>query len=85
MRDHKGILRTDYATTFMCALDFVRALNERPAWIKWLCRPLFGKWAYSEFKCLIRALDNEKYQPFYSYGLEEASYHRKEPWRWWKS
>lgn len=67
--------------SFMCSLDFVRALNERPWIVKVLCRLFFGKWAYSEFNLMIRSMDG--YQQFYSYGLRDACYHKDEKLRWW--
>jgi hypothetical protein len=80
-----GYQAPDYARVFMCALDFIRAMNERPWLVKILCRLFFGKWAYSEFCLMVRALDEQRYDPFYSYGLEEAAYHRPERLTWWSA
>lgn len=75
---------TNFARLWMPTMDFYRALNERPVWVKLLFRLLVGKWAYSEFMIAMRIIQQEGHDPLYSYGLEHANYHKSEPWRWWE-
>ena len=69
----------------MWALDFVRALNERPESVKLSLREVFGEFAYAEFVGMVNAFEKDGYFPFFEYGLEELNYHNEErPNRWWK-
>ena len=68
----------------MWALDFIRAVNERPAWAKFILRLVIGKYAYAEFLGIIWALDKKGYYPFWDYGCEGMDYHEKKlPRVWW--
>lgn len=70
----------------MEVLDFIRALNERPAWVKLLFRLVVGKYAYREFLFVVKNIRDSGYGPFYDYGLNHHEYHADEqPWLWWKS
>ena len=74
-----------YASYTIWSLDFIRALNELPVWRKLLLRVVFWKHAYSEFRGLVTAFEEDGwYNPFYSYGLENIDYHKdKQGWKWW--
>jgi len=64
-------------------LDFIRALNERPAWLKLLFRIVVGEYAYREFLFMVANI--EGYDPLGEYGCRELEYHReRKPWVWWK-
>jgi hypothetical protein len=68
----------------MAALDFLRALNERPLWVKLLFRIVVGRHAYREFLFIVTNCREDGYDPTMDYGLEFVSYHNDEqPWRWW--
>lgn len=69
------------AVVFAWALDFVRAMRERPLWAKILFRLAMGKYAYREFIGMMDAIEDDGYplyHPFISYGLEEMDYHQDE-------
>lgn len=51
----------------MCALDFSRALNSRPAIARWAVRRLLGKFAVAEYMGLQRALQDSGYDPDMEY------------------
>lgn len=63
-------------------LDFIRALNERPALLKLLFRVVVGESAYREFLFMV---DNiREYGPFNDYNLHHHEYHKDEKqWIWW--
>lgn len=75
----------DYSKIAMCALDFVRALNERPWVLKVLCRLFFGRYAYREFTLIVENLHLEGLDPLSDYGCEGCSYHDEpQPLAWWQ-
>jgi len=66
------------------ALDFERALRQRPLWAKLLFRVIAGQYAYREFIGLQDALKKEGWTPYIDYGLEHVSYHSHDvPGQWW--
>lgn len=74
----------DYSRMYMPALDFIRAMNERPWWVKVLCRLFFGKYAYREFLFMVNICKQDGTDPFMDYGLQELEYHRdQQPLKWW--
>lgn len=69
-------------TPAMEELDFIRALNERPAWLKLLFRLVVGESAYREFLFMVGNIQD--YDPFHEYMLHDHKYHMDcKPWRWW--
>ena len=78
------LMTTNLFTAGAWALDFIRAYNERPLWAKLAARLIFGKYAYSEFYCLVRHLEKHGPDPFYDYELEAMDYHKPYPLQWWK-
>jgi hypothetical protein len=82
-RFHDQNLRRDIPA--MEVLDFVRALNERPAWLKLLFRLVVGKYAYTEFLFVVKNMRDSGYDPLAEYGCQDHDYHTYErPWLWWK-
>lgn len=76
---------SDWATSSFWALDFCRALRERPWWARMAFRWVVGKYAYREFVGIQDSLMRNGYNPFYSYGIEETDYHNDRlPDRWWE-
>ena len=70
-------------------IDFIRALNERPAIIKIMLKFLFGRYAYREF---IGMIDDQERKGAslldrnIGYELEKMEYHNdKMPLVWWKN
>ncbi len=75
---------TDWATTFAWALDFVRAMRERPLWAKILFRIVQGRYAYREFYGIVKALKEGGFSPYSEYELEHMNYHKDlVPFDWW--
>lgn len=67
------------------ALDFERALRQRPLWARLLFRLIAGRYAYREFIGLQDSLAKEGWTPYMDYGLEHVSYHGSSvPDRWWE-
>jgi hypothetical protein len=67
------------------ALDFTRAVADRPLIYRLLFRLIIGKYAIREFYGLIQKLREIGYaiEPGW-YGLEECEYQKdKIPWKWW--
>jgi len=56
------------------ALDFIRALRERPLWARVLFRLVCGRCAYREFIGLMDDLERADLLPYFPYGLETISY-----------
>ena len=76
--------RVNYATTFAWALDFCRAVRERPWWARWLFGIVLGKYAYREFIGVQDALARESFDPYMDYSLQGVEYHAdKLPLKWW--
>ena len=74
-----------YADIVGWAVDFIRALRDRPLWAKVLVRVCMGKYAYQEFVGLMKALEKEGISPYLDYDLENMSYHKDKVQRyWWK-
>ena len=70
-------------TTFAWALDFIRALLERPLIVKLLLRPLFGKYAYREFVGMVDSLKSWDLVNI-GYYLKDCNYHKDKIRRdWW--
>lgn len=67
------------------AVDFIRALRERPLWARVLFRLSLGKYAYREFIGLMDDLERDGHSPYFCYGLERMGYHRDEIplLQWW--
>ena len=57
------------------AIDFARAMRERPWWVRILFRFVVGRYAYREFIGLQDALTMDETSPYFSYGLEDMDYH----------
>jgi hypothetical protein len=75
---------TDYACISAWALDFVRALRERPLLAKIVFRLVAGKYAYREFVGMMDAMQREIGTVYMDYGLEGSQFHRDRlPMRWW--
>lgn len=69
----------------MSALDFMRAMNERPLIIKWLCRLFMGRYAYREFLFMLSNAHKDGFGPCEEYGLRDHDYHDDpQPWIWWQ-
>ena len=67
------------------AIDFIRALDERPIIIKYLIRFIFGRYAYREFLGMIEAIKKNGSYIFTGYSLENQEYHKdKMPVKWWE-
>jgi hypothetical protein len=70
---------------FVWALDFFRAMRERPLWAKYLMRFVMGKYAYREFIGLHDALIDSGYSPHYGGVGEGVDYYKdKVPFDWWR-
>lgn len=59
----------------MAALDFVRALHDRPRIFRWLFKIAVGRYAYREYQIFVWGLDVQGYDPFWGYDLEDMDYH----------
>ena len=78
-----NVRTANHRTPAMEELDFIRALNERPVWLKLLFRLVVGESAYREFLFMVSNICS--YGPFEEYGLHDHKYHRDhKPWRWWE-
>jgi len=67
------------------AMDFLRALNERPFLCKVFLRLLFGKYAYREFIGMRDAVEKETVGIDIGYDLKEIDYQKdKVPIKWWR-
>ena len=78
------IPKVNWATTFGWALDFCRAVRERPWWARWLFRIVLGKYAYREFIGIQDALMRESFNPYYEYECRNVEYQSdKVPTKWW--
>lgn len=83
-REPQGKAMAAPRTPAMEELDFIRALNERPVWIKLLFRLVVGESAYREFLFMVNNIQG--YGPCDDYGLHDHEYHKdSKPWRWWKA
>ena len=67
----------DPRCTMAWALDFARAVRERPRWARILFRIVVGRYAYREFIGLQDALIAEGYSPYFGYSLERQDYHKE--------
>ena len=77
-------MTTNFATTYYWAMDFCRALRERPLWARLLFRFVVGRYAYREFIGMQDALIEERDSPFAGYWCETAAYQAdKTPAQWW--
>jgi len=75
----------DLTRIYMPALDFVRALNERLAIIKFLCRWFFGRYAYREFLFIVKIIEEQGHGAFREYGCEKCEYQDDPmPLIWWR-
>lgn len=73
-----------YFPPFPWALDFCRALRDRPWWARLLVRIAFGRYAYREFIGMQNAFIGVGYSPFFDYGIETCDYHNDAvPLDWW--
>lgn len=78
-------MSTDWARGFAWALDFCRAVRERPLWARILFRVVLGKYAYREFIGLQDTIAREGFGPYDDYSCQTASYHADNvPFYWWK-
>ena len=67
------------------ALDFCRAMAERPLWARLLFRLVLGKYAYREFIGLQNAFLGTGNSPFWEGVGPGCGYFKdKVPARWWK-
>jgi len=57
------------------AIDFIRAMRERPLWARILFRLTLGRFAYREFIGLMDELDCG-FSLYGDYGLEGMEYHQ---------
>ena len=74
----------EWARGFAWAMDFCRAVRERPWWARWLFRFVIGKYAYREFIGMQDTIAREGFDPYYDYGCQNVDYQRDQvPSRWW--
>jgi len=67
------------------AIDFIRAMQNKPIILKIMFRVILGKYAYREFIGLMDASSMAGYTPFWNYELERCNYHqdRIPSLNWW--
>ena len=67
------------------ALDFCRAMADRPLWARLLFRVVAGKYAYREFIGLQNAFLSTRDNPFWEGVSHDVSYFQdKVPFAWWR-
>ena len=67
---------THWVSVYMCALDFILALNERGRFLNWLFRLVVGRYAYREYEIMRAILEFDGYKTDLEYGLEGCEYHK---------
>lgn len=73
-----------WGRVYAWAVDFIRALSERPWWARILFRMVVGKYAYREFIGLMDSLARDGFSPYFYYGLKKQEYHADPvPREWW--
>lgn len=81
----KSMCGDNYALVLAWAMDFCRAMRERPWWARLLVRVIFGKYAYREFIGLQDACAHVGFDPYFEYSCQEVSYQKnKVPFAWWR-
>lgn len=73
--DHMTAWKNRGVTGYAWAEDFVKALAERPRWIRLTLRFVFGKKAYREFIGLCDVLVASG--TYLNYELDDMSYHKE--------
>ena len=66
----------DYARITMCALDFIRALHERPRILQWIFHVIVGKYAWREFRLMNVNLELDGFNPEFDYDIQETDYNK---------
>lgn len=68
-------MQTDYSRVFAWAIDFCRAMNERPRIIRLLFRLVCGRYAYREFIGMQDELARQGFYPWLPYdGIRDCAY-----------
>lgn len=74
----------DYASGWAWALDFSRALYERPKIIKWLINILIGRYARRELNGFFEDCKKQGLSAKFSYDLQNIGYHKDRVESWLK-